>query len=185
MNNLDPLFFPKSVAIVGASATEEKLGGIVLKNLLRMKGRVYPINPNYRELMGLKAYPSIRDLPETVDLSIIMRPAVEVAELLRQHARKARFALIVSSGFAEIGAVGLQEELALIGRETGIRLVGPNCLGIYNPSHRLDTMFLPHSCMKKPGRGNVAVVSQSGAIMVCLLEAIRQANTGVSKVFNY
>jgi acyl-CoA synthetase (NDP forming) len=89
MNNLDPLFFPKSVAIVGASATEEKLGGIVLKNLLRMKGRVYPINPNYRELMGLKAYPSIRDLPETVDLSIIMRPAVEVAELLRQHTRKA------------------------------------------------------------------------------------------------
>jgi len=185
MNNLDPLFFPKSVALVGASATEEKLGGIVLKNLLRMKGRVYPINPNYRELMGLKAYSSIQDVPETVDLSIIMRPAAEVPELLRQHARKARFALIVSSGFAEIGADGLQEELALIGRETGVRLVGPNCLGIYNPYHRLDTMFLPHSCMKKPGKGNVAVVSQSGAVMVCLLEAIRQANTGVSKVFNY
>jgi acyl-CoA synthetase (NDP forming) len=185
MSNLDPLFFPKSVALVGASATEEKLGGIVLKNLLRMKGRVYPINPNYRELMGLKAYPTLRDVPETVDLSIIMRPSAEVPEILRQHAEKARFALIVSAGFAEIGASSLQEELIRIGKETGVRLVGPNCLGIYNPSHRLDTMFLPHSRLKKPGKGNVAVVSQSGAVMVCLLEAIRLSNAGVSRVFNY
>jgi acyl-CoA synthetase (NDP forming) len=185
MSNLDSLFFPKSVALVGASATEEKLGGIVLKNLLRMKGRVYPINPNYRELMGLKAYPSLRDVPETVDLSIIMRPAAEVPDILRQHAQKARFALVVSAGFAEIGAGGLQEELARIGREAGVGLVGPNCLGIYNPSHGLDTMFLPHSRLKKPGKGNVAVVSQSGAVMICLLEGIRQANTGVSKAFNY
>jgi acyl-CoA synthetase (NDP forming) len=185
MSNLDPLFFPKSVALVGASATEDKLGGIVLKNLLRMKGRVYPINPKYGELMGLKAYPTLRDVPETVDLSIIMRPSAEVPEILRQHAGKARFALIVSAGFAEIGASGLQEELIRIGREIGVRLVGPNCLGVYNPSHRLDTMFLPHTRLQKPGKGNVAVVSQSGAIMVCLLEAIRQSSAGVSKVFNY
>ncbi len=185
MSSLDLLFFPKSVALVGASASEEKLGGIVLKNLLRMKGKVYPINPNYPELMGLKAYPSLQDVPETVDLSIIMRPAAEVPEILRQHAGKARFALIVSAGFAEVGAAGLQEQLARIGREAGIRLVGPNCLGIYNPFHGLDTMFLPHACLKKPGKGNVAVVSQSGAVMVCLLDAIRRANTGVSRVFNY
>src|SRR5512137_2131320 len=146
MTSLDPLFYPKSVALIGASATEEKLGGIVLKNLLGLKGRVYPVNPNYPELMGLKAYPSITDVPETVDLSIIMRPAAEVPEILRRHAGKARFALIVSAGFAEIGASGLQEELAQIGRDAGVRLVGPNCLGIYNPYHGLDTMFLPHSC---------------------------------------
>lgn len=185
MTDLDSLFYPKSVALIGASATEEKLGGIVLKNLLGLKGRVYPVNPNYPELMGLKAYPSINDVPETVDLSIIMRPAAEVPEIIRRHAGKARFALIVSAGFAEIGASELQEELAQIGRDAGVRLVGPNCLGIYNPYHGLDTMFLPHSCLRKPGKGNVAIVSQSGAVMVCLLEAVRRANTGVSKVFNY
>ena len=185
MTDLDPLFIPKSVALIGASDSEEKLGGVVLKNLLGLKGKVYPINPNYGELMGLKAYPSIADLPETVDLSIIMRPAREVPEILRQHGDKARFVLIVSAGFAEIGATELQERVRVIGEESGIRLVGPNCLGVYNPRHGLDTMFLPHSLLKKPGKGNVAIVSQSGAVMVCLLEAIRQANMGVSKVFNY
>lgn len=185
MAELDSLFFPKRVALIGATATEEKLGGIVLKNLLGLKGEVYPVNPNHPELMGRKAYPSIGDLPQPVDISIIMRPAAEVPDILRRHAGKARFALIVSAGFAEVGASELQDEITRIGREAGIRLVGPNCLGVYNPRHRLDTMFLPHSLLKKPGRGNVAIVSQSGAVMVCLLEAVRQANLGVSKVINY
>jgi len=185
MVELDSLFSPKSVALIGATASEEKLGGIVLKNLLGLKGMVYPVNPNYPELMGRKAYPSIRDLPQTVDLSIIMRPAAEVPDILRQHAGKARFALIVSAGFAEVGASELQKKIKRIGRETGIRLIGPNCLGVYNPRHGLDTMFLPHSLLKKPGKGNVAIVSQSGALVVCLLEAVRQANMGVSKVINY
>lgn len=185
MTELDSLFSPKSVALVGAAASEEKLGGIVLKNLLGLKGEVYPINPNYPELMGRKAYPAIEDLPRTVDLSIIMRPAAEVPDILRRHAGKARFALIVSAGFAEVGAVELQDEIRRIGRETGIRLIGPNCLGVYNPRHGLDTMFLPHSLVRKPGKGNVAVVSQSGAIVVCLLEEVRRAGMGVSKVINY
>jgi acetyl-CoA synthetase (ADP-forming) len=185
MSNLTPLFYPKSVALVGATESPGKLGAIVLGNLLRLKGRVYPVNPNYREIMGLKAYPSIGEVSDTVDLSIILRPAVEIPEILRRHAGKARMALIVSAGFAEVGAIELQEEVARIARESGIRLVGPNCLGIYNPFHRLDTMFLPHACLKRPGKGNVAVVSQSGAVMVSLLDAIRKANTGVSKVLNY
>jgi len=185
MAELDSLFYPKSVALIGATATEEKLGGVVLKNLLGLKGMVYPVNPNYPELMGRTAYPSIRDLPQVVDLSIIMRPAAEVPGILRQHAGKARFALIVSAGFAEVGASELQEEIKRIGKEAGIRLIGPNCLGVYNPRHGLDTMFLPHSLLNKPGKGNVAIVSQSGAVVVCLLEAVRQANMGVSKVINY
>jgi acyl-CoA synthetase (NDP forming) len=185
MAELDSLFFPKSVALIGAAASEEKLGGIVLKNLLGLKGELFPVNPHYAELMGLRAYPSIGDLPRTVDLSIIMRPAAEVPDILRRHAGKARFALIVSAGFAEVGASHLQEEIVRIGRESGIRLIGPNCLGVYNPRHGLDTMFLPHGLLKKPGKGNVAIVSQSGAIVVCLLEAVRRANMGVSKVINY
>ena len=182
---LESLFCPGSVAVVGATESPGKLGGIVLTNLLGVKGRLYPVNPAYREVMGLRAYASIREIPGAVDLSIIIRPAAEVPELLRQHAGKARFALIVSAGFAEVGEAALQEELVKAGRESGVRLVGPNCLGIYNPRHRLDTMFLPHACLKRPGKGNVAIVSQSGAIMICLLETIGRSGTGVSKVFNY
>jgi acyl-CoA synthetase (NDP forming) len=184
MHILENLFYPKSVALIGASSSEEKLGGVVLRNLLGLKGVVFPVNPNSREIMGMKTYPSILDVPESVDLSVIMRPAAEVPDLLRLHAGKAKFVLIVSAGFAETGAAALQEELSKIGREAGLRLVGPNCLGIYNPFSGLDTLFLPRNVLKRPGRGNVAVVSQSGAIMVCLLEALRVAGTGVSKVFN-
>jgi acyl-CoA synthetase (NDP forming) len=185
MKELDRLFFPRSVALVGATPDPEKLGGVVLRNLLRLKGVVCPVNPKYGEILGLRSYPSVADLPGTVDLSVILRPAAEVPALLDAHRGKARFVLIVSAGFAEVGANDLQAEIIRIGREGGLRLVGPNCLGLYNPRHRLDTMFLPHACLKRPKRGNVAVVSQSGAVMICLLDAIRMANTGISKVVNY
>jgi acyl-CoA synthetase (NDP forming) len=185
MIELDHLFFPKSVALVGASPDPEKLGGIVLRNLMGLKGAVFPVNPRYGEILGLRSFPSAAALPETVDLSVIMRPAAEVPAILDAHRGKARFALIVSAGFAEVGARELQKEIIRIGREAGIRIVGPNCLGLYNPWHRLDTMFLPHSCLKRPRRGNVAIVSQSGAVMICLLDAIRMANTGISRAVNY
>lgn len=185
MKELDHLFFPKSVAVVGATPDPGKLGGIVLRNLGRIKGTLYPVNPNYEEILGYRSYPSAAELPHAVDLSVILRPAAQVPALLAEHRGRAYFVLIVSAGFAESGAADLQSEITRIGREGGLRLVGPNCLGLYNPWHRLDTMFLPHSCLKRPKRGNVAIVSQSGAVMICLLEAIRMANTGVSKVVNY
>jgi acyl-CoA synthetase (NDP forming) len=185
MTDLDRLFFPKSVALVGASPDPAKLGGIVLRNLMGLKGRVFPVNPGYDEILGLKTHPSIADLPENVDLSVIMRPAAEVPGILEAHRGKASFVLIVSAGFAEVGEAGLQQEIIRIARKGGLRLVGPNCLGIFNPWRRLDTMFLPHTCLRRPKKGNVAVVSQSGALMICLLDAIRTANTGISKAVNY
>ncbi len=185
MKELERLFFPKTVALVGASPDGAKLGGIVLRNLLSLKGRVFPVNPRYDEILGLHSFPSAGSLPEPVDLSIIMRPAAEVPGILAELRGKTHFALIVSAGFAETGAAGLQSEIVRIASEAGVRLVGPNCLGVYNPFHRLDTMFLPHESMKRPKRGNVAVVSQSGAMMICLLDAIRVANTGVSRAVNY
>jgi len=185
MKELDQLFFPKNVALVGASPHEEKLGGIALRNLLRTKKNVYPVNPKYEKILGIRCYPSIRDIPEVVDLSVIMRPAVEVPGILAEHAGKARFVLIVSAGFAEVGNSSVQEEIVRIGRESKLRLIGPNCLGIFNPYHRLDTLFIPPENLKRPRRGNVAVVSQSGAVMMCILDAIRMANTGISKAINY
>jgi len=185
MKELEPLFFPKNIALIGASPHEGKLGGIALRNLLRTKRNVYPVNPKYGEIQGIRCYSSIREIPDAVDLSIIMRPAVEVPGILAEHAGKARFVLIVSAGFAEVGNNALQEDIVRIGRESKLRLIGPNCLGIFNPYHRLDTLFIPPENLKRPRRGNVAVVSQSGAIMMCLLDAIRMANTGISKAINY
>ncbi len=183
--NLDSLFKPKSIALIGAAHTEEKLGGVILKNLLKFKGTVYPVNPKYGELMGLKAYPSARDIPEPVDLAIIMRPAAEVPQILKELAGRTKSVIIASSGFAEVGETALQEEVKRIGEEIGIRILGPNCMGIYNPSHRLDTFFLPHERLKRPKKGNVAVVSQSGAILSCLIGAMRASNTGISKALTY
>ncbi|MBI1811493.1 MAG: CoA-binding protein, partial [Nitrospirae bacterium] len=132
-----------------------------------------------------KAYPSARDIPEPVALAIIMRPAAEVPEILRELAGRTKSVIIASSGFAEIGENELQDEVIKAGKEIGVRILGPNCMGIYNPSHRLDTFFLPDERLKRPKKGNVAVVSQSGAILSCLLGALETSNTGVSKAIGY
>jgi len=188
MNNsksIDFLFKPKSIALIGAAHTEEKLGGVILKNLLKFKGAVYPVNPKYGELMGLKSYPSVRDIPEPIELAIIIRPAAEVPEILGDLATKAKGVIIASSGFAEIGENELQDKVVKIGKETGVRILGPNCMGIYNPYQKLDTFFLPDERLKRPKKGNVAVVSQSGAILSCLLGALEISNTGLSKAVGY
>lgn len=185
MSFLEQLFSPGSIALIGASSDETKLGGIILKNLLQFKGRVYPVNPKYREIMGLKAYPSSADIPGPCDLVIIMRPAHEVPAILHGLQGRTMCAVIMSSGFAETGQIELQEEVKKISEGSGIRILGPNCMGIYNPSQRLDTFFLPRERLKRPGRGNVGIVSQSGAILSCLLGAATSSRTGVSKVVGY
>ncbi len=185
MRSLDRLFNPRSIVFVGASRDETKLGGMILKNLLRFRGKVYPVNPKYRELMGLKAYPSAGDIPGEADFAIIMRPAPEVPAILRELQGKTRCAVVMSSGFAEIGETELQAQVKKISAEEGIRVLGPNCMGIYNPYRNLDTFFLPHERLKRPGKGNVGIVSQSGAILSCLLGAARTSRTGVSKVVGY
>ncbi len=184
-NLLGFLFNPHSISLVGASHSTEKLGGAILKNLLKFKGRVYPVNPLYKNIMGLKTYPSIKDIPEPVDISIIIRPAHEIPEVLMAHKGMAKCAIIISSGFAEIGETQLQEDIKNIAKETGIRVLGPNCMGVYNPYKRLDTFFLPDTLLRRPKKGNAAVTSQSGAILSCLFEAMRNANIGISKAVSY
>lgn len=185
MSSLDRLFSPHSIALVGASHDETKLGGMIVKNLLRFRGKVYPVNPNYPEIMGLKSYQTPADIPRDTDFAIIIRPAAEVAGILRGLSGKTGFAVIMSAGFAEIGEVELQDEVKRVSEEAGIRVLGPNCMGIYNPSRRLDILFLPRERLQRPGRGIVGIVSQSGAIVSCLLGAARVSRTGVSKVVGY
>ena len=185
INQIDLLFNPGSIALIGASHTEKKLSGAILKNLLRFRGKVYPVNPKYKKIMGLKAYASLSELPEPVDLTIIIRPAHEISKILKEHERKAKCAIIVSSGFAEIGEYKLQDEIKRIARDTGIRILGPNCMGVYNPYHKLDTFFLSRERLKRLKKGNMAVVSQSGAVLSCIFDALGSANIGISKAVNY
>jgi len=178
-------FTPGSIALIGASHEETKLGGIVLRNLHKFGGTVYPVNPKYGELMGLKAYPSAADIPGEFDFAIIMRPAPEVPGILEGLKGKTGCAVIMSSGFAEVGEVELQNEVKRISTALGIRILGPNCMGLYNPHQKLDIFFIPQERLKRAGKGNVAIVSQSGAILSCLLGAARAAHTGVSRVVGY
>lgn len=183
---LDCLFRPRSIALIGASHSVEKLGGALLKNLLWFKGKVYPVNPAYKELMGLRAYPDFREIPaEAVDLTIIIRPAPEVPSILRDIGDRTRVAIVVSSGFAEAGNIGLQEEIKEICKASGIRLLGPNCMGLYNPHHRLDTLFFTHDRVKRPPKGHVALLCQSGAVLTSLLDMMGAEKIGVSIAAHY
>ncbi|GAB4537999.1 MAG: acetate--CoA ligase family protein [Thermodesulfovibrionia bacterium] len=183
--SIDTLFNPSSIALIGASHTEEKLGGITLKNLLRFKGEVFPVNPGYNELMGLRAYHSIEEIGRPVDVVIIIRPAEEVPHIIRRLKGISRYAIVMSSGFAEVGEHELQEDVKRAGKEAGIRMLGPNCMGIYNPYKRLDTFFLPYERLRRPRKGNIAVVSQSGAVISCIMSSLRESGMGVSKVIGY
>lgn len=182
---LDSLFNPASIALIGASHSEEKLGGVILKNLLRFRGKVYPVNPRYSELMGIMSYASVMDIPEKVDLSIIIRPAEEVPEIIRQLKGKTSSVIIESAGFAEVGKVGLQEEIKVMGREYGLRILGPNCMGILNPYLNLDTFFLSRQRLRRPKKGNISVISQSGAILSCLVGEIASIKRGISIAVGY
>lgn len=181
---LDLLFNPESIALIGASHSEEKLGGVILKNLLKFRGRVFPVNPKYDQLMGIKAYRNLKDISD-VDLAIIMRPAVEVKGILEELKGKVKVVIISSSGFAEIGNRELQEDIKELSKSLNIRILGPNCMGIYNPYKSLDTFFLPYERLRRPRKGNISIVSQSGAILSCILSSIRDLKEGVSKAVGY
>src|SRR2546428_5931052 len=137
MPSLEPLLRPRSVAVIGASRRRDSIGGAILHNLIEQgfQGPVYPVNPNATYVQSIAAYPSITAIPSPVDLAIIVIPADRVLEAAASCGEKGVKALVViSAGFRETGEEGLKRELALleVARRHGMRLVGPNCLGILN-----------------------------------------------------
>lgn len=187
LSELEPIFYPKSLAVIGASADERKFGGGFLMSLREFgfKGKIYPVNPQGSEIFGLKMYPNVRDIPEPVDLAHIMVPARVVPEVLEDCVAKGvKGAQIFTSGFTETGEEEgrrLEEELVRIARK-GIRLIGPNCFGIYCPASGLT--LLPGYDFPKES-GPVAFLSQSGGYAA---EFCREANGwGIrfSKVVSY
>src|SRR6267378_3616137 len=184
MPTLEPLLKPQSVAVIGASRRRDSIGGAILHNLIErgFQGPVYPVNPKATHVQSIPAYPSIAAVPGPVDLGVIVIPAVQVLEAATACGEKGVKALVViSAGFKETGDEGLKRERELLEvvRRYGMRLVGPNCLGIVNtdPKVSLNATFAPLS----PPVGRVAFSSQSGALGLAILDYARRLNLGISQ----
>jgi len=177
------LLAPHSVAVIGASERPGSIGAALFHNLVSsgFTGRIYPVNPRATNIEGLQAYRSILDITEDVELALIAVPAAAVVEVAGQCAQKGvRGLVVISAGFAESGATGveLQAQLLDICRQSGMRLVGPNCMGVINtsPSVNLDATFAPD----KPERGRVGFLSQSGGLGIAVMARAQALGSGVS-----
>jgi acetyltransferase len=180
---LNPLFAPKSVAVFGASDRPDSVGQIVFQNMLQsgFKGTLYPINSKHPEVQGQRAYPSIADIGQPVELVVIATPPQTVPGIIEDcgiHGVKA--AVIITAGFGEVGTEGaaLERQLLENARRYNIRLIGPNCLGIMRPSIGLNATF-----NKGPANnGNIALISQSGALCTAILDWATRNDVGFSSV---
>jgi acetyl coenzyme A synthetase (ADP forming)-like protein len=179
--SLDKFFNPKSVAVIGASRTAGKLGYTILENLkLSFNGKIYPINPNSGEILGLITYPSVLEIEEPIDLAIIVIPAEMVKNVLEECIKKKiTNVIIISSGFSEIGEKERELELKKLSESKKIRIIGPNCMGVYRKN--LDMIFFPRNRLKRPPEGSVSFITQSGAFGSILLDIMANDGVGVSK----
>lgn len=178
---LDCIFRPRSVAVIGASEREGSVGRTLLWNLIRSPfgGTVFPVNPQRHSVLGIKSYRDIASVPEIVDLVIIATPAASVPQVIRECvAVGVKGAIIISAGFKEIGEQGaaLEQEVLAEARKGGMRIIGPNCLGLMNPLAGLNATFAGTSARS----GNVAFISQSGALCTSILDWSLGENVGFS-----
>ncbi len=179
--NLDKIFNPQTVAIIGASDAEGSVGFAIVKNFtsLGYSGKVFFVNIRKPEILGVKTYPSVIDIPETVDLAMIATPAKTVPEVIEECGKaQVKGVIIVSAGFKETGPEGkaLEEKIQQIAKKYGIRVVGPNCIGVIRPRNSLNATFVD----KMPKPGNVAFISQSGALGSAILDWAIHENIGFS-----
>ena len=180
--SMQRLFEPGAVAVIGASRERGKIGAEIFHNLHgRFRGKAFPINPNADEVLGARAYARMTDVPGPVDLAVIAVPAERVAAAVDECIAKGVSGIVViTAGFSETGAEGRRTEAALLEkvRAAGIRMVGPNCMGLLNtdPRFRLNATFAP----VYPPEGRVALSSQSGALGLALLDYAAKLNLGIS-----
>ena len=168
---------PKSVAVIGATESLQSVGRKLMENLKSFAGGFYPVNPKRRRVLGLKAFPRIGKVPAPVDLAVIATPAITVPDVVSECAEAGvKGAVIISAGFRERGAVGVQLEEAILARCGGMRLIGPNCLGVMIPRQRLNATFAKTIALP----GNVAFISQSNALCTSVLDWSLREKVGFS-----
>ncbi len=182
--NLNKFFNPSSIAIVGATDGEGKVGTVITRNILELEyaGKVFLVNPGRKELYGRQCCAETKDIKEEIDLAVIIVPAPLVNEIVKKAADKIKNFVIVSAGFSEIGEEGKkrEEELKKIAEESNLNILGPNCLGFINPSIRLNATFAGGM----PKEGNIGLISQSGALAVAILDIFAKKCLGFSGVFS-
>jgi acetyltransferase len=180
---LDPFFYPKTVAVIGATDKPGSVGRTVLVNLLHgtFKGKVFPVNPKRPQICGLRAFSTIQTVSEQIDLAIVVTPANTVPSVVRDCvAAGVKACVVISAGFKERGSEGvlLENQMRDELRGSGMRLIGPNCLGIMNPLIGLNATFAKDA----PKAGNVAFLSQSGALLTAILDWSHQQEVGFSGI---
>ncbi len=202
MRRLGAFFRPQSVAIIGATKKINKAGHVIFRNFAEnktrgvFKGEVYAVNPNEQSILGVPCYPSITNIPGFVELIVIVVPANAVPDIMKEAAdKKVRSAVIISSGFAEVGMVELENQVISIAKKAGMRVLGPNCLGVYDTRTGVDMLFLPETkilpsgdeviATPRPIPGNIAIVTQSGAFGVAALDYLTGRQIGVSKFVSF
>lgn len=185
VEDLKPIFSPKSIAVIGASRSPMKIGYEILQNILVQgyTGKVYPINPETPMIMGLKTQPSVLAVKDDIDLAIIAVPAEFVPKVMTECAKKkVKGVIVISSGFGETGEKGklLEEEVLQIARKGGMRLIGPNTLGYKDPIDNLDAAFV----FGMPRPGEIALISQSGALCIGMIYYANGEHIGLSRVIS-
>jgi acetate---CoA ligase (ADP-forming) len=202
IKRLDAFFNPRSVAVIGATKKVDKAGHVIFKNFAANKMRgvfkseLYPVNPNEDSILGFKCYSSITEVPGEIELIVIIVPAQIVPSIMQEAAaKKVKTAVIISSGFKEVGNVELEDQVVAIARQGGIRVLGPNCLGIFYSKTGVDTLFLPETkvlttgedvvATPRPLPGNIAMITQSGAFGVAALDYLTGRQMGISKFVSF
>lgn len=177
------LFYPRSIAVVGASANPEKIGYAVLRNLHGFPGKLYGVNPSARRILDHEVFATTSSIPGGVDMVVVAVPSTEVPHVLEDAGRGgARLAVVISAGFREIGGSGIDLERGLVesARKANLRCVGPNCLGIILPHHQINATFDPAT----PRPGHIAFISQSGAIITTMVDWSLRQSLGLSAVIS-
>jgi acetyltransferase len=180
---INGLLRPKTVAVIGASATPGKIGYTVVDNLLKGKyeGKIYPINPTATDILGLKVYPTINDVPGSIDSAIVTVPAKFVLEVTEECGKKGVKGLIViSSGFSEVGRKDLEDQMVEIAHRYNMRVLGPNIVGSLSNSDKFNGSFAP--CLPLPGKASL--VTQSGALLIALDAATYTRKVGFDKLIS-
>lgn len=202
IKKLDIFFNPRSVAIIGATKKIDKAGYVIFKNFAAnkmrrvFKGELYPVNPNEDSILGFKCYHSISQIPDLVDLIVIIVPAKIVPSIMQEAvAKKVKTAVIISSGFREVGNAELEDQVVNIAKQGGIRLLGPNCLGVFYSKTGVDMLFLPETkvlttgddviATPRPLPGDIAMITQSGAFGVAALDYLTGRQMGISKFVSF
>ncbi len=185
-DQLEKFFNPRNVAVIGASRNPQKPGRVILENFLnpKFRGKVYPVNPNAEKIAGLKCYANLSEIPAELDFVVVAVPAEKVPPVIQECVNcGVKAVVVISGGFKETGERGkkLEEKIAQIITGSDTRVLGPNCIGIYDAHSGVDTLFYPPHRLPRPSAGKISFISQSGAYGGALLGWAATRGIGISK----